>query len=388
MTQEQLAGLAEVPRFSWRDPRAAGYFRAHGFVIVFDALGAPELNEVEEAWDEVVREGAETAGLLPAVFIERFPQNRDLWRKNAKFDHLLRTTRQAEIAMAFLGVSGVRLFHDHAICKPSGRSGTIPWHQDSAYWPLDRVGGSLWSPTSDCSLDGGCLKVLDGSHLDGPGVPRDFLAPMTDDLDADPRLVCLPVNRGETVVLHGLTWHSSDPNRSTRDRLAYLTLWVPATARFVPDHAAWHPTTAHIRVAPGERLEGDWFPLFGEVATDDEGHQVTFPGQHATTGASMFTAGQDIARHVAWLLGRQPAPGQNAARLLSGMEQRVACIKAALGYELISPAQESELATLLDELVLQEVTRTQSVARDVYLRTVQKWWALVGSAIQQRVLGD
>jgi hypothetical protein len=206
-------------------------------------------------------------------------------------------------------------------------------------------------------------------------------------LDADQRLVRLSVQRGETVVLHGLTWHSSDPNNATVDRLAYLTLWVPATARFEPDHASWHPTTAHILVQPGERLQGEWFPLFGEVATKDEGEPVRFPSPQSADGASMFTAGHDIARHVAWLLGRDPIPGQSAARVLSSHQHRVSCINAALAHHLISPDQELELATLLDDLVLQELTRTQSVARDVYLRTVQKWWALIGSAVQQRVLG-
>lgn len=376
-----------LPRFAESDPAAFRFFAEHGFVVLTDVLDEPDLNEIDLAWLEVVEEGAKTAGMDPNAFVVRFPQNRDLWRKNERFGSLLRNTRQAAVARTFLAVSGVRLFHDHAICKPAGRSGTIPWHQDSAYWPLDSVGGSLWTPTANCELDGGCLKVLDRSHLDGPGVPRDFLASADVDLDDDPRLVRIPVKRGETVVLSGLTWHGSDPNNSTIDRLAYLTLWVPATARFVPDHAAWHPTTAHIRVAAGERLDGEWFPLFGDVSEQDEGQCVEFPVPAPSSVASMFTAGRDIARHIAWLLGREQLAGQSAADLLAVAENRTACIDAALAQGLIGQIDRPRFAQLLDDIVQQEITRKKSVARDVYLRTVQGWWSLVGAQIQERVVG-
>src|SRR5690606_29841875 len=121
---------------------------------------------------------------------------------------------QGEVARTLLGVSGVRLFHDHAICKPVRGSGSIPWHQDSAYWPLDRVGLSLWTPTDDVEIEGGCLEVLAGSHRDGPGAPQDFLADRSPIAEDDPRRVLLPVAAGATVALSGLTWHRSAPNRS------------------------------------------------------------------------------------------------------------------------------------------------------------------------------
>lgn len=369
----------ETTRFAWDDPAAKDFFARHGYVIVRDVLGDDDRSTISHAWKEVVEEAAERIGLTAGEFERRFPQNRDLWRKSDAWSRLLFGTRQGEVAARFLGTSGVRLYHDHAIAKPADHSGTIPWHQDSAYWPLDRAGASLWTPVADVPWDGGCLKVLDGSHRDGPCPPQDFLAGDAVDRDANPRLVLLPVTRGETVVLHGLTWHGSDPNRAGVDRLAYLTLWVPATARFRPEHAGWHPSAAHVRVGAGERLDGEWFPLFGTVAAEDEGEPVTFPIPPRPEGASMFTAGKDIAGQIAWLLGVDAAP---LDRLLVGDgTDRVVRVASAAG--LVDAAEVPELAEVLADLALQERVRKESVARDVYLRTVTRWWRVVGARIAE-----
>ena len=315
-------------RFSADDAAALAFFRRHGYVVLRDVLHDADLKRVDHAWDAVVADGAAANALDADTFVQRYPQNRDLWRKHADFRTLLFETRQAEMAQRLLGTSGVRLFHDHAIAKPVHASGTIPWHQDSAYWPLDRTGLSIWTATADVGLEGGCLELLDASHQDGPCAPQDFLArdPAGAPSDQDPRLVAVPVRRGESVVLSGLTWHRSRPNTEAGRRLAYLTLWVPATARFRPEHAAWHPSGRHVPVPAGERLEGDWFPLFGSVAVSDEGEPVAFAPPARVQGPSMFTASQDIRR--------------------------------------------------------------RSVARDVYLQAPLRWWSLVGARIAEDIAKD
>lgn len=369
----------ESRRFAWRDPAARAFLAEHGYVVVRGVLGPAEREAIAAGWDALIHEAADRVGLDPVELVERFPQNRDLWRKHARFERLLFATPQGEVARTFLGVSGVRLFHDHAISKPCGRSGVIPWHQDSAYWPLDRVGLSLWTPTAGVDADGGCLEVLAGSHRDGPCEPQDFLAGATPVSDGDPRRVALPVDPGETVVLNGLTWHRSAANRSARDRLAYLTLWVPATARFVPEHAGWHPTAAHIAVAPGERLDGEWFPLFGELSPDDEGQAICFPLPAPRVGPSMFTASRDIAAQIGWLVGRSEA---TLAAIFAACSIDELAL-GALARGVVAADQGGELRDLLEALALQDRVRRESVARDVYLRTVERWWTLAGARIEE-----
>jgi len=368
-----------IPRFSRNESEAKAYLDEHGFVVLGDVLAADELARVQRGWDSVVRDAANSLSLPEEEFVARFPQNRDLWRKSEDFRGLLFETQQWRCASQLLGVSGVRLFHDHAICKPTRRSATIPWHQDSAYWPLDRVGLSLWTPVNDVPLDGGCLKVLDGSHRDGPGEPQDFLGSSTVNHDADSRLVSIPVNRGETVVLNGLTWHGSAPNEGGPERIAYLTLWVPATSRFRPEHARWHPTTANIHVAPGEHLTGEWFPLFGNLAAFDEGQEVIFPPPKASSGPSMFSASSDIGAQLARLLGCER---RSMAEMLDEHGQD-AVVSRSIANALIGQHQEPVLRTLLRDLVLQEQVRKQSTARDVYLQIVARWWNVIGKQLNE-----
>lgn len=368
-----------ILRFHWKDPAAKEFFDSHGFVIVNGVLSPAEIGLVQEGWNEVVEVASRACGMEAEAFAARFAQNRDLWSKSSTFRQLLFETAQSAAAQAFLGTSGVRLFHDHAIRKPAGNSGTIPWHQDSAYWPLDRAGLSLWTPVRDVSETGGCLHVLDGSHRDGPGEIQDFLVTAGVNRDLDPRRLPLPVRSGETVILHGLTWHGSAPNVDGLDRLAYLTLWVPATSRFVPEHAGWHPTSAHIKVNAGERLAGDWFPLFGEIAAEDEGMPVTFHRPRRSGGPTMFSASRDIAGQIAWLLG---CPSASLAQLLSN-EGRAQVLARVLALGLVDAAASRDLTEVMEDLVLQERVRNESTARDVYLVSVSRWWSIVGQAIQE-----
>lgn len=379
-----MSATVEARTFRWGDPAASSFLDEHGYVVLRGVLQPTERASITTAWNAIVEEAAGHVGLSPAEFVDRFPQNRDLWRKHGEFERLLFGTAQGQVAREMLGVSGVRLFHDHAICKPASRSGAIPWHQDSAYWPFDRVGLSLWTPTDDVGVDGGCLEVLARSHRDGPQEPQDFLAGCFAIEEDDPRRVLLPVAAGSTVVLTGLTWHRSAPNRGPRDRLAYLTLWVPATSRFVPEHAGWHPTAAHIRVQPGEHLSGDWFPLFGELARDDEGESVRFPLPAPRQGPSMFTAGKDIAAQLGWLAGRDETT-LVALFAVCSVDELAMCAHAR---GIVAKEELPEVRDLLDALALQERVRRESVARDVYLRTVERWWELVGTRIAEVRRGE
>lgn len=370
-------------RFDANDAGALDFFREHGYVVLRDVLDASDVDRIDLAWNDVVADGARASAMDADTFVQRYPQNRDLWRKSAEFRRLLLETRQAAVAQRFLGTTGVRLFHDHAIAKPVRASSTIPWHQDSAYWPLDRTGLSIWTPTAAVGIEGGCLELLDTSHQDGPCAPRDFLA---EDpvkwFDDDPRLVAVPVQRGESVLLSGLTWHRSRPNGDKGQRLAYLTLWVPATARFRPEHAAWHPTAANVPVAAGERLDGDWFPLFGQVAAEDEGQAVAFPVPARTGGPSMFTASKDIRGHIAWLLGH-PSDATSPQLSLADAMLRARIADACIHRQYIGPDERHALMEVLEDLQTNDDVRRCSVARDVYLQVPMRWWSLAGTRIAE-----
>ena len=105
---------------------------------------------------------------------------------------------------------GVRLLHDHIIAKPAGKTNRkIPWHQDSMFWPVDLPGCSTWTPMEDVGVTGGCLEVIDASHLEGCEQPVDFMAEERWEFGDEAERVLLPVKAGSTVLLHSLTWHRS-----------------------------------------------------------------------------------------------------------------------------------------------------------------------------------
>src|SRR6185436_932295 len=116
-------------------------------------------------------------GLPLDTYLANISQWRDLWYHEEAFRGTLSDPRIWACASRFMGRAGARLLHDHVIVKPAHASGTVPWHQDYPYWPVDTEGGlSCWCPLEDVGPEGGCLEVIDGSHRWGESPPADFLA--------------------------------------------------------------------------------------------------------------------------------------------------------------------------------------------------------------------
>jgi hypothetical protein len=59
-----------------------------------------------------------------------------------------------------------------------------------------------------------------------------------------------------------------------------------------------------------------------------------------------------------------------------------------MALHLVDASQAQELRDLLDDLVFQERVRQQSIARDVYLRTVERLWTLLGHRITEAQRGS
>ena len=55
----------------------------------------------------------------------------NLWERDADVRKFVFGTRLARVAAELMGVSGVRLYHDQALCKLPG-GGPTPWHADQA----------------------------------------------------------------------------------------------------------------------------------------------------------------------------------------------------------------------------------------------------------------
>ena len=114
-------------------------------------------------------------------------------------------------------------------------------HQDESYLRTEPNGHvfGVWIALDDATLENGCLDFIPGSHTDPrfnpltrfherqPGGPKDGLicvytgdAPYLHD-DLKDEFVRVPMKSGDVVILHGLTVHKSEANKSGNPRAAF-----------------------------------------------------------------------------------------------------------------------------------------------------------------------
>ena len=374
--------------FAVDDPRAKAFFDEHGFVIIEPQFRDDERAAAIRALDGLIDRYSREQGIEREAYVAKISQWRDIWHedKTRTFDRLLRDQRIWSTAAQFLGQRGTRLLHDHVILKPAGASATVPWHQDYPYWPVAPVEGlSCWCPLEDVGPEGGCLEVIDRSHLFGESPPRDFLASDNEAFDARDDLVRLPARAGSIVVLHSLTWHRTGPNRDGGSRPAYISLWLPADARYAPEHSGWHPVNEHVTVKPGEILNDDWFPRFGELIVRD--HIDYSPHSAPSSNGSgddlsMFSASSTIAEQLRLILERAGAghlPGGIGVLLASdGAVQRI--VGETLAAGLCSHEQTIAIERALENLRISADAYRLHRARNVYNGAYSEWWSVAGRA--------
>ncbi|HRI71396.1 MAG TPA: phytanoyl-CoA dioxygenase family protein, partial [Polyangium sp.] len=378
----------KVDVFSPEDIRAKAYFDEHGFAILEPQFRQEECVDALRALDVLLDGYAQDQGLERERYVESISQWRDLWRADPSgtFDRLLRDARLWSTAAQFLGQKGARLLHDHVIMKPVQSSDTVPWHQDYPYWPVSPAEGlSCWCPLEDVGPNGGCLEVIDGSHHFGESPPEDFLAHGRAEFDLRDDLVRLPARAGSIVVLHSLTWHRTGPNLDAGRRPAYISLWLPADARYAPDHSGWHPVNEHVSVAPGEILNDDWFPRFGGLVVRDCVQVSPLSAKSTETAndeLSMFTASTTIATQLRTILVRAgavaPAGGVGVLLALDGATEMI--VRETLKAGLCSQVESNAIERALQNLRIAADAYRLHRARNVYNGAYGEWWRIAGKA--------
>jgi phytanoyl-CoA hydroxylase len=126
------------------------------------------------------------------------------------------------------------LYVDQAMLKPPRYGSEKPPHQDNAYFKIrpDDAVITCWCALDDATAENGCLHYFPGSHRLG-GVAHEKI-PDTPHLvpkGVDPgEAVAVPIRAGGVLFHHGLTLHTSPPNRSDRWRRAYICHYVRSDA--------------------------------------------------------------------------------------------------------------------------------------------------------------
>lgn len=130
-------------------------------------------------------------------------------------------------AAALLGVDDVAPLTSKISVKRARVGSEYIWHQDHSF--LARFLGDRATEVvtamvllDDADPGNGALSLVPGSHRDGPRTDDEPPRPH----DADPVTVTAPA--GSVVAFPTLMLHSSQANRSDRDRRALLYLFQPA----------------------------------------------------------------------------------------------------------------------------------------------------------------
>ncbi|MDJ0823929.1 MAG: phytanoyl-CoA dioxygenase family protein [Rhodobacter sp.] len=138
---------------------------------------------------------------------------------------------------------------EHMIFKPPRVGSTTPWHQDQAYHDptLDERGLNFWIPLDDTDEANGCMQYVPGSHrmdvLPHHSIGND---PRVHGLEVDgperfaDQVVACPLSAGDAVLHLPTTLHYAGPNRTDRQRRAYIVSMVaPSAQRAVPVDNYW-----------------------------------------------------------------------------------------------------------------------------------------------------
>jgi len=111
----------------------------------------------------------------------------------------------------------------------------LPFHQDGgSYWGLDRDPTlQIWTAIDDTPLRAGCVEVVPGSHKDGLATPLGGLIPeeVVRAREVEGRVVALPAEAGEALLIHNHVWHRSGVNQTDRPRRAFTVCYMSAATR-------------------------------------------------------------------------------------------------------------------------------------------------------------
>ncbi|MCF7688018.1 MAG: phytanoyl-CoA dioxygenase family protein [Cephaloticoccus sp.] len=125
-----------------------------------------------------------------------------------------------------------------ALCKPAGIGAEKPWHQDLAYFAVNRFDGvaGVWIALDRATTENGCMKVIPGGHRTGPRehywskVDCEITTDKVNPADAVP----IELPPGGLMIFDGLLPHETEANKSNLRRRALQFHYRSAATQVVP----------------------------------------------------------------------------------------------------------------------------------------------------------
>ena len=216
-------------------PEQIAQFDRDGYLVAGPVVSPQELEDLRAAYDRIFaatekpssyrnlgeREGGQSVGAVLQII--------DMFALDEAFKQQLFKSNITEMVQALMHTADVRLYHDQALFKPALHGDEVPWHQDNGYWKFKPANAiSLWMALDDADEENGCMRFVPGSHKAGEaGHQRagEYIAQLKADAD-ESLAVSVPLPAGSAVFHHCQTLHNTQPNRSMRQRRAWVRHFV------------------------------------------------------------------------------------------------------------------------------------------------------------------
>lgn len=143
-----------------------------------------------------------------------------------------------DIVECLLGPN-IKLFGDQFFIKPPGGIEKT-YHQDSPYFKIEPMAlVTAWTALDDVTIENGCLRVIPGSHNEGPRDHSEaWMVRGRQDMKIPDRAIDLSKERSITLKSgscsfhHSLLLHRSGPNKTQDFRRGYATHYMNACSRW------------------------------------------------------------------------------------------------------------------------------------------------------------
>lgn len=123
------------------------------------------------------------------------------------------------------------LFRSTIMMKKAKIGSELAWHQDHTYWPISPSPVfSAWIALEEATVENGCMKFLKGEHKLGlqEYIIGEKNAVKEISVGKESVEVLIPCKAGDVILFNSLIPHSTDANKSNKDRKAAICTYVSA----------------------------------------------------------------------------------------------------------------------------------------------------------------
>jgi len=209
-------------------PSQVSFYATNGYLLVKGVFTKPEMAEARAAMHalaerlEPLRKSHDVTWSSVRTGATKIYHCHDVQFHSAVATRLICDVRFTAPLQDLIG-ENIQLHHTKMFIKPPENGSPFPLHQDYPYFP--HAGMSMTAATihfDDAPLAKGCLRVIPGSHLQGPRQVSgdDHHLPFSEyPLEA---AVPCEAEAGDVLVFNYLTIHGSGVNTSTQARTTML----------------------------------------------------------------------------------------------------------------------------------------------------------------------